>query len=325
MADRDDDIDDLFALFLDLNGPFGEFLRPTPTKLPGRPKGRLGATALAIRAAVLDHLVPAYGRMTVRQAFYRLEVAGIVEKTEAGYKQVGRQLLAMRREEELDWEFITDGTRWRRKPVTFPSARAYVEHMARGYRRDLWASQGLRFEVWLEKDALADVIVDVTTKWDVSLMVSRGQSSATFLHSAAKEAERAFDDDGIETIIYTLYDYDAGGQRAADAIARELPLHAPGVPITVERLAVTPRQIAAWSLPTRPAKKTDPQAKKWGAKPCVELDAIDPNRLVALVEGAITQHVDQRRWEIEQTIEREERAGLLALRDGFNSKPDGTV
>ena len=36
----------------------------------------------------------------------------------------------------------------------------------------------------LEKDALADVIVDVTAKWDVSLMVSRGQSSATFLHSA---------------------------------------------------------------------------------------------------------------------------------------------
>jgi hypothetical protein len=50
----------------------------------------------------------------------------------------------------------------------------------------------------------------------------------------------------------------------------------------------------------------------------VELDAIDPTRLTALVEGAITRHVDQRSWEIEKQLEAEEREGLLALRDAFN-------
>ncbi len=61
--------------------------------------------------------------------------------------------------------------------------------------------------MWLEKDALADVVVDVTARWDVALMVSRGQSSATFLHAAAKQAERV----DAMTCVYTLYDYDAGG------------------------------------------------------------------------------------------------------------------
>ena len=90
--------------------------------------------------------------------------------------------------------------------------------MARGYRRDLWQSQGVRIEVWLEKDALADVIVDVTKKWDVALMVSRGQSSATFLHTASEVAQDAHEQTGVATHIYALYDHDAGGQRAAGAI-----------------------------------------------------------------------------------------------------------
>jgi hypothetical protein len=228
----------------------------------------------------------------------------------------------MRRDGLLPWLFITDGTRWQRKPLSWDSAKDYVEAMARGYRRDLWSSQGVRIEVWLEKDVLADVVVDVTAKWDVALMVSRGQSSATFLHGAAEEAEAAFNAHGIATFVYTLYDYDAGGDRAHLTIVHDLPEHAPGVPITVERLGLTPQQILAWGLPTRPPKPKDPEAKKWGNKPCVELDAIDPPTLIRLVENAILSHVDEHRWEIEQAIESAEREGLLALRDAFNATTD---
>ena len=68
--------------------------------------------------------------MTVRQTFYALEVAGIVEKTEAGYRQVQKQVLRMRREDILPWEFITDGTRWQRKPESFDTVEdAIVEHV----------------------------------------------------------------------------------------------------------------------------------------------------------------------------------------------------
>jgi hypothetical protein len=275
----------------------------------GRP---LGATALAIRDAVHE-LTGRFERMTVRQVFYQLETLTIVAKTEGGYRQVQKQVLRMRREGLLGWAFITDGTRWQRKPDSYSDAADYIEQVSRSYRRDLWQRQDVRIEVWLEKDALADVIVDVTDGWDVSLMVSRGQSSSTFLHSAAETARAAYESAGVSTYIYALYDYDAGGERAYRTVEQELPGYAPGVPIHVERLGVTPEQIEEWNLPTRPAKKSDPQAATWGEKPAVELDAIDPDRLVALVEDAITSHIDARAWRIEQQVEAEERSGLLEL------------
>jgi hypothetical protein len=282
---------------------------PSATKSRGRP---IGGTARNIREAILDGLVERYDRMTVRQVFYQLEVKGVVQKTEGGYRQVQAQVLAMRRQGLLDWDFITDGTRWQRKPDTWNSSTEYIQSIARSYRWNLWASQKSRIEIWLEKDALADIVTDTTTAWDVSLMVSRGQSSATFLQAAAKAAERHWQESGAVTRIYTLYDHDAGGERSARTIRRDLPELA-GVPVVVTELAVTADQIMAWNLPTRPAKQSDPEAKKWGNRPAVELDAISPDQLKNLVETAILENVDPVQWKIEQTIEAEELDGLRRL------------
>jgi len=255
--------------------------------------------------------------MTVRQVFYALEVAGVVEKSDGGYRQVQQQVLRMRREGLLPWEFITDGTRWQRKPGSWEAADSAVASLARSYRRDLWQSQNVRIEVWLEKDALADIIVDTTSSWDVPLMVSRGQSSATFLWNSAQAARRAWEELMTVTFIYALYDRDAGGRRAFRTIARDLPQHAPGVPITVELLAVTDEQVIEWNLPTRPAKSSDPEASKFDGA-AVELDAIPPDRLVELVENAIVDHIDPHAWKVEQSAEAEERRLLLQMAETFN-------
>lgn len=92
----------------------------------GRP---LGDTALAIRGAVLN-LTSRHDRMTGRQAFYALEVQGVVHKTEGGYRQVQQQVLKLRREGLLPWSFITDGTRWQRKPDSYVGVEDYMAHMA---------------------------------------------------------------------------------------------------------------------------------------------------------------------------------------------------
>jgi hypothetical protein len=282
---------------------------PRTTKPRGRP---LGITAGRIREAILDDLVGRYDRMTVRQVFYQLEVKGVVKKTEGGYRQVQTQVLALRRQGVLDWSFITDGTRWQRKPDTWSSSEEYIQAVARNYRRDLWRNQNYRIEFWLEKDALADIVTDITSAWDVSLMVSRGQSSATFLQAAAKTAERHYRNAGTVTRIYTMYDHDAGGERSARTIRRDLPELA-GIPVLINEIAVTAEQIMAWSLPTRPAKQSDPEAKKWGDRPAVELDAIPPDQLRELVRNAIIENVDPVQWEIEKTIETEELDGLRRL------------
>jgi hypothetical protein len=279
--------------------------RPSAQKGRGRP---LGAKAQAIRAAVLD-LTTEYRAMTVRQVFYALTVRDVVPKTEnGGYRPVQAQVLRMRREGLLPWSFIADATRWQRKPETWESVEDVLAETARTYRRNLWRSQRIRIEVWLEKDALAAVVNEATSAWDVALMVSRGTSSATFLYEAAQAAREAADY-GLTTHIFTLYDFDAAGIRCARAVEDGIRAYSAGADIVFRRLALTAEQVEAWNLPTRPAKASDPEARKFGAE-AVELDAIPPDVLVGLVEDAIVGLIDPDAWRMEQAAEASERAIL---------------
>lgn len=136
-----------------------------------------------------------------------------------------RNVLELRNAGRLPWDFIADSTRWQRKPETWDSAEDALRVTARTYRRNLWREQSLRIEVWLEKDALAGVLVETTDDWDVALMITRGVSSSTFLHPAVMQANRAFDAAGIATVILLLFDYDAGGARAAAKVRRHFRDH----------------------------------------------------------------------------------------------------
>jgi hypothetical protein len=254
-----------------MNEPTGISCAST-TKRRGRP---LAAKTIAIRTAVHE-LAEQFEVMTVRQIFYALTVRGIVPKDEnAGYRPVQTQVLKLRREGSLPWSFIADATRWQRKPQSYDRAEDALMVTARAYRRNLWRAQAVRVEVWLEKDALAGVVMEATEKWDVPLMVSRGTSSATFLHEAAQAASAAWYDAGISTMVLALYDRDAAGRRAARTVEQGLVEFAPGVPIEFSLLAVTDYQVGAWQLPSRPAKGSDPEAAKFTG-PAVELDAIPP-------------------------------------------------
>jgi len=117
--------------------------------------------------------------MTVRQVFYRAVAAGIVGKTEGEYKEtVVRLLGSMRRSGRIPFGAIADNTRWMRKPRTWSSLDEALRRTAEVYRRALWDLQECYVEVWLEKDALAGVLYEVTEAWDCPLMVTRGDSRA---------------------------------------------------------------------------------------------------------------------------------------------------
>lgn len=69
---------------------------------------------------------------------------------------------------------------------------------------------------------------------------------------------------------------------------------------------------AAYDLPTRPTKRTDTRAKGFAGE-SVEVDAIPPRILRQLVDEAIGQQIDPEARRINDFVEQEERAGLLAL------------
>jgi hypothetical protein len=101
---------------------------------------------------------------------------------------------------------------------------------------------------------------------------------------------------------------------------RELP---PNADFAFARMAVTPEQILRWALPTRPTKTSDSRAHTFAGTASVELDAIPPADLRELVEDCIAQLVDSAALERTQTIEREERASLLALAKRWTKRRAG--
>lgn len=260
------------------------------------------------RLTGLRNIVEAMRPMTVRQVFYQATVHNIVEKTEQGYNKVQIALAAMRRAGAMPYDWIVDFTRRQRKPRTFRDVSHALQETSRFYRKDLWASAESYVEIWLEKDALSGVLLPVTSKYDVPLMVARGYASLSFLSEAAAFMEA--EDRPVH--IYHLGDFDPSGVDAGRKIEQTLRELAPAAEIHFERIAVTPDQIAALNLPTRPTKQTDSRAKGFGAV-SVELDAIDPHRLRALVEEAIERHLPPHEYRVLMAAERSEREAIAAF------------
>jgi hypothetical protein len=252
--------------------------------------------------ATLEEQNPA----TCRGLFYALVSKGVIDKTEVEYKSTVIRLTGkMRREGTLPYGWLADNTRWMRKNPSWGSLEEAIEDTARYYRRDLWRSSDAYVEVWLEKDALAGVIIDETNRWDVPLMVTRGYASLSFLYSAA-ETISAVDK---PTHIYYLGEHDPSGVDIPKKVESELRRMAAEVEITFTRLGVNPEQIEELSLPTRPTKKTDTRAKNFTGE-SVEVDAIPAPMLRDMVQDAILTHVDHLHLRHLRVVEAEERKML---------------
>lgn len=253
-----------------------------------------------LKAAIYD-IVEEFQPMTVRQVFYQCVSRGLIDKTEAEYKNtVVRLLTDMRLERELPFAWIADETRWVRRPQTHNSLESALERTRRFYRRDLWENQQDHVEIWLEKEALAGVLFAVTAEWDTRLLVTRGYPSLTYLHTAAE----AIQEMGKPTYLYYFGDHDPSGrdiQRNARDRLSEL-----GADFTIERVAVTEQQIADFDLPTRPTKASDTRSKTFEGG-SVEVDAIPPPVLRSLVEECIRRHIDERALEAVRVAEESER------------------
>jgi hypothetical protein len=259
------------------------------------------------RDSLLD-IVAEMQPMTVRQVFYQAVVRDLIEKSDAGYKKIQTDLVLLRRDGELPYNWLADNTRWQRKPRTFDGVEDALQATAQLYRKALWANADAYVEVWLEKDALAGVVLPITAMYDVPLMVARGYASLSFLHSAAEHIATL----DVPTYVYHFGDYDPSGVNAAERIEETLNELAPDAVIYFERVAVTPEQIEDWDLPTRPTKASDKRAKNFGDV-SVELDAIDPDTLRDLVRDAIEEHLPEDQFKVLKAAEESEREILAAL------------
>lgn len=261
--------------------------------------------------------------MTVRQVFYRAEAEGLVAKSDKGYRQIQYNLLHMRRQGIIPYSFISDATRWQRKPTTYDSIEDMLKDSSASYRRALWSAQDSYVEIWLEKNALAGVFSGITYEYDVGLMVSVGFSSETYLYEAS-EVIKEQNARGKLCYVFHFGDYDPSGVGIGTDIERKLQGF--GADVLFQRVAVTPDQILDMDLPTRPTKQSDSRARHFESNVSVELDAIHPNVLRQMITETIDSVVDQKQLEAVRRAEQLERESLEKfISNGFMAALNKTI
>jgi len=165
--------------------------------------------------------------------------------------------------------------------------------------------------VWCEKDAVAGVLQPVTDRYEVLLFPCRGYDSYSALKDAGERIRRA----GRPTVVLYLGDFDPSGQDMPrdirDRLTRDF-----GATFDLRVIALTREQVDEHDLPQNFAKRTDSRAAAFIARHgdiAVELDALPPNVLQALVREHLDQFFDVTAFAEEVAREQDEQKRLDAL------------
>lgn len=254
---------------------------------------------------------------SVRHVFYRMtnpRLAEPVEKSDRGYRQVQDRIVKMRRAGIIPYEWITDATRRGYHVQTFRNAAEALRTWQGYYRGELWANAGVYVEVWCESRSIAGVIEGTCQELAVSLYPAGGFASLTLAHQAAKYINDATFDGELEANVIYLGDYDPAGVLIDKAVDVELRKHlSPEVDLRFRRLAITPEQIKAMDLPTKPRKRGERRALH--IQETVEAEAMPAGIMRTLLRDTIEAFLPEGAIEATRAAEDSERAQISWLAD----------
>ena len=222
----------------------------------------------------------------------------------------------------IPWQAITDMTRPVRLWGTALNVGLFVEKelsdLFGNYWRDLMQSQPDHYEIIIEKNASLSVIETVAMKYCIPVTSGRGQCSKEKLLQMEQRFRSSKKD---RLILLLLSDFDPDGDAISNATARSLrdDFGVEDAKIVPVRVALRPDQIKKYKLPRNlEAKKTSKNYKKFlarhGVTYAVELEALAPEDLQAVLDDAIRHHLDVDAFNREVELERAEAAKLKSLK-----------
>jgi 5S rRNA maturation endonuclease (ribonuclease M5) len=246
------------------------------------------------------HMVGKHGPITLRQLYYRLVVHEIITNTHNSYKNFINHLGSAREQGMIAYDLFEDRSRY----TLFPKAVSLKENV-RDYilraikdalkvpRLDIWENQPEYVEVWIEKDALTNVVAGIANKKQVPLFPSRGYTSLTKIEEARR---RIYDKQrmGKHCVILYFGDLDPSGFDIYRNITRKfMDIQQ----LEIKRVALNPEHVS--ELIPIPLKDTDTRTERFkqfilyhNIPGAYELDALDPDELVRLVEQSIDIYFD---------------------------------
>lgn len=274
-----------------------------------------------------------YWPLTLRQVYYQLVAAIVIENNAGEYKKLSEALSHARLDGLVPWEALEDRSRSTLEAGGWTDAAEYLDASLRAflarYRRDLLQSQDVAIEVWVEKDALSRVCLRAAEPFCVPVVVAKGFSSVSYVHECRKRVQHHAAA-GKQTVILYFGDLDPSGWEMLPSMMLTLQ-HEMGLghQVRAVRCALTPDQVADYNLPRSldALKPTDSRAKKYMQQfgdLAVELDALPPATLEGLVRDAIEAELDLSVFEdelAEQTHELERLAHVRRRVQAFVGRP----
>lgn len=280
------------------------------------------------RLAIIDHaneIIAEYEAegydLTLRQLYYQFVARDLIPNNQKSYKRLGDIISDGRMLGLIDWNSISDRLREVRQFRTYEGPADRIQVAARTFMLDLWeiSEQEYRPEVWVEKDALAEVVERAADKFRAPVMVCRGYMSQSAIWTAGHYRFREQVSQGLTPVVIHLGDHDPSGIDMTRDIQERLSLFAEGE-VRVERIALNMDQVRQYNPPPNPAKITDSRAAGYIAehgRQSWELDALEPRVLDAMIVEAIRKFVDTRAWKKAQQREADERQQLEDVSDRF--------
>jgi hypothetical protein len=249
--------------------------------------------------------------LTLRQLYYQFVSRDFIPNNVREYKNLGEVINDGRLAGRIDWLAIVDLTRNLEILAHWDSPSDIIETVARQYRIDKWATQTFRVEVWIEKDAVSNIVGPVCQSLDVPFFSCRGYTSQSEMWKAAQRLKGHSLRGQIPYIIH-LGDHDPSGKDMTRDIIDRLTEFS-GQSIEVNRVALNMNQIEEYSPPPNPAKLTDSRATAYIAEfgdESWELDALTPEVMSKLIEDTVSEVRNADKWEKAQGREDKEKEQL---------------
>jgi len=257
--------------------------------------------------------------LTLRQVFYRLVAMQVLDNTRSEYNQLSDKLARAREGGQIAWDSIMDLTRAPIVPTTWAGLGDFAETVRQAFRLDVWERQPAYLEIWLEKQALSEVVRRVCEPYAVRVMAGRGYSSATFMFDGAGHLARMAADKPVRVCYFG--DFDPSGEDMERDLRERLARY--GADVECEWVALTLPQIEEHHLPPAMAKRSDTRTPAFVARHgdvAVELDALPPDVLRGMVEAVILETLDKSEFAATQAEERDLQANLEEWADSLGGR-----
>lgn len=266
--------------------------------------------------SVIDEYSAQGYELTLRQAYYQLVARGYIENNERSYKNIGSLINDGRLAGLIDWNSITDRTRNLRNRAHWDQPQDVIYSAKYSYLLDKWEGQPNYVEVWVEKDALIDIVGQACRPLDTPHFSCRGYTSQSEMWSAAQRFIRQKNREA--RYIIHLGDHDPSGIDMTRDIQERLEMF--GADVYVKRVALTMNQVTTYNPPPNPAKITDSRCGKYidqYGEESWELDALEPQMLTKLITNEVTALRDDAIYQAICDREEAEKRELQTVADKY--------